>query len=290
MAAAFPGRALVGGDEDIGAAIGIELGKQIRLRERADAVILEQLHGEHPLAGGEHDGFVQRRAVPEAARGGPDRFLGVGVFADGGPQATAAVEVVHRLIEEKPEPAERVGPEIAHDHGAWDGQVFGLTVDDEAGLRPGRTIVVTGGGDHKRERAIAAGDPRGPEAAGRRAGDADGHAVVELVVVVVGERRSIEPRRDEREDGDFAQNLEFKGARGGRVQGSQGGLGGLGAGAYRAEEQGTEGEKDSGETHGGNEVVSEDRRRMTVEETVMGWREAGSLSRGGQIDGSTIPL
>ena len=60
--------------------------------------------------------------------------------------------------------------------------------------------------------------------------------------------------------------------------------------ADRADEQGTEGEKDSGETHGGNEVVSEDRRRMTVEETVMGWREAGSLSRGGQIDGSTIPL
>ena len=65
--------------------------------------------------------------TPCQMRRGADQVgcVGVGVLADGRPHAGAAVEHVHRLIEEQPEPAERVGPEVADEDAAVHRQDLG---------------------------------------------------------------------------------------------------------------------------------------------------------------------
>jgi hypothetical protein len=61
------------------------------------------------------------------------------------------------------------------------------------------TIVVAGGQNEKRLGAVATRDPAGPEPALGRPLDADRHAVIELVVVVLRQWRRVGRGRDERE-------------------------------------------------------------------------------------------
>ena len=137
--------------------------------------------------------------MPDPARRGPDGRFGIGVVAHARPDARTAVEHLHALIEEEPEPAQRVGPEIADKDAAVPRKVFRMRVHDESRLRPGFPIVVAGGQNEKRLGAVAARDPAGPEPALGRALDADRHAVVELVVVVLRQWRRVGRGRDERE-------------------------------------------------------------------------------------------
>ena len=59
--------------------------------------------------------------------------------------------------------------------------------------------------------AVASGDPGGPEPAFRGAGDADGHAVVELIVVILRQRRGIDHGRDQGEVRDLFHDFDLEG-------------------------------------------------------------------------------
>ena len=112
-APARPGLALIGGGEDVRHADGVELLVRVLEEGWADAVAGPERHGQEPVAITEHGGFVERAAVGEAHGSGPHGLGIIGVVAAGVPIAAAAVEVAEALIEEEPEAAERIGPQIA---------------------------------------------------------------------------------------------------------------------------------------------------------------------------------
>ena len=203
----LPGRALVGRDEHIRAAERVELLEQSlertehSLLTRCTAVALIERDGQHPFAGREHRGFVEHNAVPDAAGGGPDGVLGVGVVAHARPDTRTAVEHLHALVEEDPEPAQRIGPEIADEHAPVPGKISSMRIDDQTRLRPGLAVVVAGSQHEERLGTVASRDPACPEPAFGCPLDADRHAVVEFVVVVLRQRRRVEHRWNEREVG-----------------------------------------------------------------------------------------
>jgi len=194
-AAPFPGRTLVGRDEDIRAAQWVEFGEAAP--ELAKAGPLVERNGQHPLAGGEHGRFVERDTVPDAAGIGPDRRIGVGILADRGPDAGAAIEHVHRLIEDEPESPFGIRPEIANQNAAFRPETVFMGIEHDARARPGLAVIVAGSEDEEGIGTVPTRDPTGPKPPARRALDADGHAVVELVVVVLGKGRGIHHRRYE---------------------------------------------------------------------------------------------
>ena len=208
-ALALPGRALVGRAEHVRAAHGVELFE--RAAEGAEAAAAVERDREDPLAGREHRGLVEGEAVPDAAGRGPHWLLLVGVLADGLPRACATVELRHRLAEEEVQLAVRVGPEVAHERAARRGETGGvMRVDHEAGLGPGLAVVVAAVENEEIFWAVLARNPARVDTPAGRARDADGHAVVELVVVVLRQRVGVEPRRDQREVGDLFRNLDLE--------------------------------------------------------------------------------
>ena len=213
----LPGRALIGRDEHIRAAERIEFLEESRewtehhLLTRPAAVALIKRDGQHPFAAGEDGRLVEGHAVPDAAGSGPDGVLGVGVVAHGRPDTGTTVEHLHALVEEEPEPAQWIGPEIADEHTPIPGKIFRMRIDDQPRLRPGLAVVVAGGQHEERLGAVASRDPACPEPSLGCPLDADRHAVVEFVVVVLRQRRRVEHRWDQREVGDPPQRVGLVG-------------------------------------------------------------------------------
>ena len=131
--------------------------------------------------------------------------LGVGVLANRRPQSIAPVPVVHHLIEEEPEPTERVGPHRTDNHAARQWKVRRLAVDHQPGLRPGFAVVIAGRRNHECPRAVLAAYPYRPQTSFRSPLDADRHPVVQLVVVVLRQGGSIQLGRNQCQVDDSSQ-------------------------------------------------------------------------------------
>ena len=106
---------------------------------------------------------------------GPDGVLCIRIVAAGQPDAAVAVEHVHRLVEDQPQAAKGIRPEVADEDAVLAGQGGIMAVEHQHGIGPGVTIVVADGEHEERIWAVPAGHPAGPEPSARRALDADGH-------------------------------------------------------------------------------------------------------------------
>src|SRR5581483_4069865 len=107
--------------------------------------------------------FVECAAIGKADRLRPHGLVGVRVFTSGVPIAIAAIEVAEALVEEEPELAAGIGPEIADQRPALRGIWRIGGVDDDTRLRPGSAVVVARGQHEEAVRVIAIAHPAGPE-------------------------------------------------------------------------------------------------------------------------------
>ena len=221
----FPGRAFVARDKDIGSAQGIESGETPF--EDIETTPLIERDRQHPFARFQHDGFVQGHSMPEAPRGRPDRLFRIRILTNGRPDAAAPIEHVHALIEDEPETSERISPEITHEDAALSREIRTLRIDHEPGLRPSLAVVIARVDDKKSVGAVSAGNPGGPEPTFGGAVEADRHAIVELVVVILRQRRCVEERRDQGQVGDLFEHLDLKGTDPIGGHGRKGSLGSL---------------------------------------------------------------
>ena len=125
-AAARPSLTLVGGGVDVGHADGVEVAVVVAESRHVrkvsvpgvDLIASPERDRQEPVAVGEDRRFVERAAVGDAYRRRPGRVRVIGVIAARDPVACASVEHAEALIEEAPETALRVRPEVADERAS----------------------------------------------------------------------------------------------------------------------------------------------------------------------------
>ena len=131
---------------------------------------------QQPVAVLEDRGLVECVTfVGDAHRLRPHGCVGVGVVAADIPIAPRPVLADHRLIEEQPHAAERIGPDIADERAALPLAGGIERADNELRLRPRRAIIVARGEDEIGVRLVAGACPAAPDATLRRPVHADDH-------------------------------------------------------------------------------------------------------------------